>query len=286
MFQHKKSLLLFLIPGLLGVLLFYVVPFLGGAYYSFTDGRAQAGFVGFTNYAAVWENPMFQLGLKNSLILSLLCAPTVWLLSFVIAELLRKLSSGAKTLRSMILLPYIMPSSAIILIWLLLFDYGGPINRLVSVLGLERIDFLSGQALRLPVVLLFIWKNLGFAVIIFLSAMQAIPQAYYEFATLEGAGFFRQLISITLPSVLPTSFLVIILEWISAFKIFKEIYFIGGAYPDFEVYTLQNYMNNMYGNLNYQNVTTAAYTFALILFVLFGMLFCVQKIATGAVEGE
>ncbi len=178
MFQHKKSLLLFLIPGLLGVLLFYVVPFLGGAYYSFTDGSAQAGIVGFANYAAVWGNRMFQLGLKNSLLLSLMCAPTVWLVSFVIAELLRKLPSGTKTLRSMMLLPYIMPSSAIILIWLLLFDDGGPINHLASVLGLERIDFLSGQALRLPVVLLFIWKNLGFAVIVFLSAMQAIPQAY------------------------------------------------------------------------------------------------------------
>ena len=127
---------------------------------------------------------------------------------------------------------------------------------------------------------------LGFAVIIFLSAMQAIPQAYYEFATLEGAGFFHQLFSVTLPSVLPTCFLVIILEWINAFKIFKEVYFIGGAYPDFEVYTLQNYMNNMYGNLNYQNVTTAAYTFALILFSLFGLLFWIQKMATGAVEGE
>ncbi len=286
MFWHKRSLLLFLLPGLTGVLLFYVAPFLGGAYYSFTDGSAQGRFVGLTNYAAVLGNRMFRLGLKNSFILSLLCAPTVWLMGFVTAELLHKIKSGARTLRGMILMPYIMPSSAIVLIWLLLFDFGGPINRLNAFLGLERIDFLSGQALRLPVVLLFIWKNLGFAVIVFLSAMQAIPRAYYEFATLEGAGFLRQLRSITLPSVLPTCFLVFILEWINAFKIFKEVYFIGGAYPDFEVYTLQNYMNNMYGSLNYQNVTTAAYTFTLMLFVFFGILFSAQKLAMGTREGE
>ncbi len=286
MFQHKRSLLLFLLPGLAGVLLFYVAPFLGGAYYSFTDGSAQGRFVGLTNYAAVLGNRMFRLGLKNSFILSLLCAPTVWLMGFVTAELLHKIRSGARTLRGMLLMPYIMPSSAIVLIWLLLFDFGGPINRLNAFLGLERIDFLSGQALRLPVVLLFIWKNLGFAVIVFLSAMQAIPRAYYEFATLEGAGFLRQLRSITLPSVLPTCFLVFILEWINAFKIFKEVYFIGGAYPDFEVYTLQNYMNNMYGSLNYQNVTTAAYTFTLMLFVFFGILFSAQKLAMGTREGE
>ena len=70
---------------------------------------------------------------------------------------------------------------------------------------------------------------------------------------------------------------MIILEWISAFKIFREVYFIGGAYPDNSVYTLQNYMNNMYNKLNYQNVTTAAYSFALIVFVLFGVLFFLQN---------
>ena len=76
--------------------------------------------------------------------------------------------------------------------------------------------------------------------------------------------------------VIPTAFLVIILEWINAFRIFKEVYFIGGAYPEEAVYTLQNYMNNMYGKLNYQNVTTAAYSFAIIVFALFGALFASQ----------
>ena len=91
------------------------------------------------------------------------------------------------------------------------------------------------------------------------------------------AGFLKQTFGITLPLVVPTAFLVIILEWINAFKIFKEVYFIGGAYPDEAVYTLQNYMNNMYGKLNYQNVTTAAYSFALIVFALFGVLFLTQR---------
>jgi multiple sugar transport system permease protein len=137
--------------------------------------------------------------------------------------------------------------------------------------------WLEGSALRLPVILLFIWKNLGFAVIIFLSALQAIPQPLYEYAALEGAGFWKQTFGITLPMIVPSAFLVIILEWINAFKIFKEVYFIGGAYPDESVYTLQNYMNNMFSKLNYQNVTTAAYSFAVIVFVLFGVLFWTQR---------
>ena len=134
-----------------------------------------------------------------------------------------------------------------------------------------------GEALRTPVILLFMWKNLGFSMIIFLAALQAIPESLYEYATLEGASFLRQTFSITLPMIVPSAFLVFILCWINAFRIFKEVYFIGGAYPEESLYTLQNYMNNMYGKLNYQNVTTAAYSFAVIVFALFGLLFFLQQ---------
>ena len=277
MFTGKKSVWLFLLPGLLGLMLFYIVPFFGGIYYSLTDGSFRNAFVGMDNYVAVWHNPMFLLGLKNTMQLSLVCAPLVWALSFAIASLLNRLRPQGAFFRNSVLLPYLMPSSAMLLIWLVIFDYGGVINRLLAALGLGRVIWLDGAALRVPVVLLFVWKNLGFAVIIFLSALQAIPRPLYEYARLEGAGFWRQTFGITLPMIVPTAFLVIILEWINAFKIFKEVYFIGGAYPDETVYTLQNYMNNMYGKLNYQNVTTAAYSFAVIVFALFGALFLMQR---------
>ena len=277
MFKRKKSVWVFLLPGGLGLLLFYIVPFFGGIYYSLTDGTYRNAFVGLKNYANIWQNQMFVLGLKNTMELSLICAPLVWVLSFAIASLLNRLRPKGAFFRNGVLLPYLMPSSAMLLIWLVIFDYGGVVNRLVTAMGFDRVMWLQGQALRVPIVLLFLWKNLGFAVIIFLSAIQAIPEPLFEYARLEGAGFFRQTFGITLPMIVPTAFLVIILEWINAFKIFKEVYFIGGAYPDESVYTLQNYMNNMFGKLNYQNVTTAAYSFAVIVFALFGALFLLQR---------
>ena len=277
MFIHKKSVWVFLMPGLLGLMLFYIVPFFGGIYYSLTDGTYRNAFVGVANYVSIWRNPMFMLGLKNTMLLSLICAPLVWVLSFAIASLLNRLRPRGAFFRNSVLMPYLMPSSAMLLIWLVIFDYGGVINRLVTALGFERVMWLQGEALRVPIILMFVWKNLGFAVIIFLAAIQAIPEPLYEYAELEGAGFLRQTFGITLPMIVPTAFLVIILEWINAFKIFKEVYFIGGAYPDESVYTLQNYMNNMFGKLNYQNVTTAAYSFALIVFALFGALFLTQR---------
>ena len=277
MFTRKKTVWLFLLPGLLGLMLFYIVPFFGGIYYSLTDGSYRNAFVGMKNYADIWRNQMFVLGLKNTMLLSLVCAPLVWVLSFAIASLLNRLRPKGAFFRNSVLLPYLMPSSAMLLIWLVIFDFGGVVNRLVVALGFQRVLWLEGMALRVPIILLFVWKNLGFAVIIFLASLQAIPEPLYEYARLEGAGFWRQTFGIPLPMIIPTAFLVIILEWINAFKIFKEVYFIGGAYPDETVYTLQNYMNNMYGKLNYQNVTTAAYSFAIIVFALFGALFLLQR---------
>ena len=277
MYTKKRLVLPFLLPGLLGILMFYVVPFFGGIWYSLTDGSYQNAFVGFQNYLNVWQNQMFQLGLRNTMELSLICAPGLFLLSFVLSAALNRIRPAGSFFRNSVLLPYLMPSSAVLIIWLLWFDYGGPVNQLVTLLGGERISWMQGEALRTPVILLFMWKNLGFCMIIFLAALQAIPESLYEYATLEGASFLRQTFTITLPMIVPSAFLVFILCWINAFRIFKEVYFIGGAYPEESLYTLQNYMNNMYGKLNYQNVTTAAYSFAVIVFALFGLLFFLQQ---------
>ena len=89
-------------------------------------------------------------------------------------QLLNRLKSGGSFFRNSILMPYLMPSSAMLLIWLVLFDYGGVINRLVTSLGLARVSWLEGSALRVPVILMFVWKNLGFAVVIFLAALQSL----------------------------------------------------------------------------------------------------------------
>ena len=276
MYRKARLVWPFLLPGLAGILLFYVLPFFGGIWYSLTDGSFENAFVGFRNYQNVWQNPMFQLGLKNTMEMSLICAPGLFLLSFVFAVLLNRMRHAGAFFRNTVLLPYLMPSSAVLIVWLLWFDYGGPVNRMLAALGMDRVFWLQGAELRLPVVLLFLWKNLGFCVVIFLAALQAIPEALYEYATLEGASFTRQSFTITLPLIVPSAFLVFILCWVNAFRIFKEVYFIGGAYPDEPLYTLQNYMNNMYGKLNYQNVTTAAYSFAVIVFALFGLLFWLQ----------
>lgn len=273
MFHRKKIVWLLLLPGLAGLLAFYVVPFFGGIYFSLMDGTFENRFVGFDNYLRVLQNPMFQLGLKNTWELSLLCAPVIWLLAFILAAMLKTLGQRSTAFRNILLLPYLMPSSAMLLIWTLMFDYGGVINRLVVALGFQRVPWLEEEALRVPIVLLYIWKNLGFSVVLFASALSAVHPSLYEYASLEGAGWWTQSFRITLPQILPTAFLVFVLAWVNAFKIFKEVYFIAGAYPVRSIYTLQHFMNNMFSKLEYQNVTTAAYLFAVGVMALFALMY-------------
>ena len=284
MFERKKTVWLYLAPGLIGLLAFYLVPFVWGVWFSLTDGTIDNQFVGFANYLRVWQNEIFQLGLKNTLELSLLCAPLIFVLSFLIASMLRKKTAGDAFFRNALLMPYLMPSSALLIIWMLMFDYGGVVNRFVVALGGARVMWLEGGMLRVPIVLLYIWKNIGFSVVIFTAALQAVPESLYEFASLEGAGFWRSEFQITLPQILPTAFLVLVLAMVNAFKIFKEVYFIGGAYPDTSVYTLQHYMNNKFAKLDYQDVTTAAYSFAVIVIVLFLLLYRQKSVRTGNTE--
>lgn len=273
MFRRKKIVWLLLLPGLAGLMLFYVVPFFGGIYFSVTDGTYENNFVGLQNYVQVLQNPMFLLGLRNTWELSLLCAPVIWLMAFILSAMLRTLKEKSTPFRNVLLLPYLMPSSAMLLIWTLMFDYGGVVNRLVVAMGLERVLWLEGDALRFPIVLLYVWKNLGFSVVLFASALSAVHPSLYEYAALEGAGWWTQAFRITLPQILPTAFLVFVLAWVNAFKIFKEVYFIGGSYPTQQIYTLQHFMNNMFAKLDYQKVTTAAYLFAIGVMVLFALMY-------------
>ncbi len=273
MFKKKKSLWLFLLPGLAGLMVFYLVPFIGGIYFSLTDGTVDNNFVGLANYQRVWQNEVFRLGLKNSLELSLICAPLIFVLSFILSVMLRALGRASLAYRNILLMPYLVPTSAMLIVWTLLFDYGGVINRLCVLLGAGRVLWLGSHMLRVPVVLLYVWKNIGFSVIIFSAALQSVPEEFYEYARLEGAGAWKQETRITLPLILPTAFLVFVLAWVNAFKIFKEVYFIGGAYPNEAVYTLQHFMNNKFARLDYQDVTTAAYSFAVIVLALFGLLY-------------
>ena len=276
MFHKKKSLLLFLLPGLVILLLFYIVPFFESFYYSLTDGTFHNHFVGFGNYGRLWQNPMFTLGLKNTILLSSIGALLLWVLSFLVALILQNIRH-VQNVRSILLLPYFIPSSVILLVWLVLFDFGGPINKLLQAIGIDRVLWLESSNLRFAILLMYHWKCFGVCLVVFVAGLQAIPVSLYEYADLEGANILTKAFRITVPQIRPVAMWCLFLAWINAIKSFSDIYSISGAYPDEAVYTLQHYINNRLSRLDYPMATSAAFSFTIIIVVSWSIIFLTRK---------
>lgn len=277
MIYSKKSLILFLFPSLAGFTLFFLIPFIGGVYYTAVNNAFERQFVGFSNYIRMFSSEMFQLAFKNTFIFIGICVPLIMMISFSLAILLKKTVYHMNFFRSGFVLPIVIPSVSVILIWNLIFDYNGYVNYLVTALGFEPVIWMEGYNIRFVIIALYIWHNCGYNMIIFLSGFNTIPVNLYESAVMEGASKWMILKKITIPLLFPTIFFVLIISVINGFKVFKEAYLLAGMYPPPTVYLVQHYMYNQLNKLDYSCLTTAAYVFAFFVYILVAMIYTKEK---------
>ncbi|QHI73534.1 carbohydrate ABC transporter permease [Aminipila terrae] len=153
----------------------------------------------------------------------------------------------------------------------------GYVNRILNGIGLESINWLETSAALYVIVLIFIWKNLGYNMVLFMAGLHNIPKEHYEAAAVDGANGVQTFFHITLPGLVPMIVLVVIMSIINSFKVFKEIYLITGKYPPESIYMLQHFMNNMFYSLNYQKLTTATSVMVLIIILLVQFLFRFER---------
>jgi multiple sugar transport system permease protein len=198
-------------------------------------------------------------------------------MSLAVAMLLNKNIYIRNVLRTTFILPLIAPTASVVLIWQVVFNFHGSMNSLLSFAGVQPIDWMNSQWTRLVVVAFYLWKNIGYNMILFLAALQNIPSEYYEAAMLDGAGPVRRFINITAILLTPTTFFVLIISIINSFKVFREIYLISGNYPYESIYMLQHYMNNMFMSLDYQKLSAAAVMMALVIAAIVLILFRIEK---------
>ena len=158
-------------------------------------------------------------------------------------------------------------------------------NEFIALFGADKIDWLKSDYCLLVIVLLFLWKNLGYNMILFMAALNNIPREMLEAAEVEGASGWYQLIHIKLRFLSPTVLFVTILSIINSFKVFREIYLLTGDYPYTGLYMMQHFMNNMFNNLDYQKLSAAAVLLALVIIVLIAILFAVENYFGKDVEG-
>mgnify|MGYP000392803041 FL=1 len=273
-------------PSFLGMLMFFVAPFCVVIYYSFIAGALDHSFVGLKNYINVWNNGAFQIAVKNTAVFSGLSVPLAVVLALVLALMLECRIPFKSQFRTFFLSPMMVPVASIILVWQVLFHSNGVINEFLSVFGVKAIDWLKSDYCMVVIVLLFLWKNLGYNMILFMAALNNIPKELLEVAEVEGASKAYQFFHIKLRYLSPTVLFVTILSIINSFKVFREIYLLSGDYPYEGLYMLQHFMNNMYNkNLDYQRLSASAIMLAIVIIALIALLFAIENYFGKDVEG-
>ena len=268
---------LFLAPSFLGVMLFFIVPFFYVIQYSLIDNNTTQNFVGIQNFENLFSNAAFKMALKNTGIFSLTAVPLVVIIALALAVLLETNIPYKSTFRTIFLSPMIVPAASIILIWQVLFDYNGVINDIAVFLGTDPVEWLKSDIGYIVVVLLFLWKNIGYNMIMFMSALAAIPRGILEVAMLDGCGTVRRFFSIKLRYLSSTISYVTIMSLINSFKIFREVYLLTGDYPYDTMYTLQHFMNNTFRGYDYQKLSSAAIILCAVMIVIIGILLWVDN---------
>jgi len=267
----------FLLPSLIGFSLFYLIPFVMGTIYSFKDGAVGGSFVGLFNYKELLASASFLKAATNTFCFTAINVPLVISISLILALCLHQTVMFKNAIISSFILPIVVPVASIVMLWQILFDWNGTINLWMVKMGFSQIDWMKSDWSIVVVSLVYLWKNIGYNMIIFLAGLQNIPKDYYEIAEMEGAGRFFKFRQITLVYLTPTMFFVLLMSIINSFKVFRETYLIAGDYPYDRIYMIQHYMNNMFTSLNVQKLTAAASLMILCILILVFIFFAIER---------
>lgn len=261
---------LFLLPSIIGIVIFILIPFMDVIRRSFYEALSNK-FIGLTNYRIVFENKAFWQASKNTGRFLITCIPLLLLVSFLLALLLWHQQTYKQFFKTTFLIPMAIPVASIVLLWKLLFHANGLINVLLHNVGRTKVDFINSKTAFWILILTYIWKNAGYDMILWLTGLQGIDQALYEAASVDGAGIFAKFRYITLPKLKPTIFMIVILSFINSFKVFRETYLIAGDYPQESIYMLQHLFNNWFTALDIQKMSATA-VLCVVIFLLLALV--------------
>lgn len=247
----------FLLPSLTGTAVFILLPYadvVRRSFYEATGGR----FVGIENYATVLHNSAFRMASVNTLRFLAVCVPLLVLVSLLSSVLIAGLKGGGTVFKTSLLVPLAIPVASIVLLWKLFVHPQGLVNQITAFFGMAGRDWMNGETAFGVLVFTYLWKNLGYDVVLWVTGLSAIPDELYEAARVDGAGILARFFFITLPGLSKTAFLVVSLSVFNSFKVFREAYLIAGDYPDKSIYMLQHLFNNWFVTLDIQKMSAAS----------------------------
>lgn len=261
--------LCFLFPSFVGVCYFVMLPF-GKVLFSSFFKTLSGEFVGFQNFITVLQNEAFQTAAENTIRFMLIANPILLILSLGIALMI---SSNPKydRYKYLYLMPLAMPAATMVLVWKLLFSEQGFLNKLLG----THIDFLGEESAFYIFVGSYLWKNLGYTMVLWIAGLKTVSGEILDAAKVDGAGKIQCFIQIILPSLKGSVFTICVVSILNSFKVFREVYLVGGAYPQKSIYLIQNVFNNWYTNLEQDKMAAGA---VIMLIILGGLSLLLQKL--------
>ncbi|MFO7848998.1 MAG: sugar ABC transporter permease [Spirochaetia bacterium] len=270
------KLLLFLLPSFLFLAVFTYYPIFDALYLSLTRYDAftpEPVFQGLKNYIDLLHNPIFWEVLINNLIYGVGTIFPTMVLALLFAILINETTKFGTTYKLSIFYPLLVPYAAAAMVWVFMYDPSiGPINIVLKAIGFDKIGWLGNSKYSLlSIIIMSIWKNLGYFMLIYIAGLQNISRTFYESATVEGANWFQKHWNITIPLIGPSTIFVFIVSIIQSFKVFTQVYLMTQGGPGYSSNVLI-YRTYEYGFNFWQLGKASALTSIMIIILLFLVL--------------
>jgi multiple sugar transport system permease protein len=272
---EKWAALVLLLPSLIGFAVFYLYPTVRGVYYSMTDFNLlnDPSFVGTANFEELAADPQVWDSLRITAVFAVLNIIIVMLMALGLAAFMQRLNMP-NWVRSLLLLPWLVPNVAIALIWGWLLDANvGFLSQLLKSVGIPGVSFYNGDAALWIIIVISVWSGLGYTALLLYAGMLQVPGDLYEAAALDGASETRMFFRITLPLIRPVLALVLVVSLIGSFQVFDLVQVGYGNNPIPEVRVIYYYIYQQ--AFSFYNMGYAS-AIAILLVLILGALTFVQ----------
>ena len=259
----------FVLPALIPLIVFWIYPIMRSIWISFTNWDFMTptyDIVGFKNYRSLFRDSRFYNALWNTLVFTLgTLIPTI-AGGLLLAVLLQKNFRGKGIIEFILFSPWITPTVAISIVWTWIFQPDdGFANAILGMMGLPALKWInSSQTAMLSVIIVTVWKSLGYAMIFYLSALEKVPLEYYEASRIDGAGKWDQFIYITWPSISPTTFFLMIITMVNSLQAYDQIQILTQGGPSGSTRTLLY----MYYQLGFQEFKMGQATATAVIMII------------------
>lgn len=286
-FKSKISktfdVLIFILPAVIPLSVFWIWPMAKSIFISFTDWDYMSStyhIVGASNYKGIFSDAMFYSALKNTFVFAIgTLIPTI-AGGLCLALILKEKLKGSAFYKGIIFSPWITPTVAISIVWSWIFEPRyGLANYILKILNLPKLQWLqSSHTAMLGVVIVTVWKGLGFAMVFYLTALEKVPIVLYEAAAVDGAGSFQKFKNITLPLISPTTFFLTIITTINSLQAYDQIQVLTQGGPSGSTRTLlYMYYQTAFENFNIGEATAIASVILIITAALSALQFIASR---------